>query len=414
MPPVQTSALVGDPFIDRLHRNDAADQELRNAYNVLGPLIRELPSTDDLLLSDHAAAAWRVLRDRNPNLYLTYRAVVRQKCGAFVAQLIDIHIGPPTGCAGDEYPLRALSVCDLVDFDLPKLEPILGPWLMEKNLCMVHAKRGVGKTHLALGVSFAVASGGAYLSWRAPKPRGVLYLDGEMPAQLMQARLKELMSGNGAAPELLRVVTPDLQDKAMPDLGTSGGQKAVDALIDDQTALIVIDNLSCLVRSGGAENESESWTLVSEWALRHRRAGRAVVFVHHSGKSGAQRGTSKREDLLDVVICLRRPATYTETEGAVFTIEFEKARSLRGDDIAPIEARLETLPSGAQEWTYRAVQVVEQKTIRDLWNAGALTLMDIARELAMNKSTVHRQLERAMTAGELTRPYPALRGKKAP
>jgi hypothetical protein len=42
--------------------------------------------------------------------------------------------------------------------------------------------------------------------------------------------------------------------------------------------------------------------------LQHRGIG--VLLVHRSGKSGEQRGTSRREDVLDTVIGLRRPEGY--------------------------------------------------------------------------------------------------------
>ena len=62
----------------------------------------------------------------------------------------------------------------------------------------------------------------------------------------------------------------------------------------------MVDSLSTLCRSG-VENESESWLPVQEWALRLRRNGVSVLFVHHAGKSGKQRGTSRREDVLDTI-----------------------------------------------------------------------------------------------------------------
>jgi hypothetical protein len=58
------------------------------------------------------------------------------------------------------------------------------------------------------------------------------------------------------------------------------------------------------------ENEGESWVPMATWALARRREGRSVVFVHHAGKSGQQRGSSRREDLLDTVICLKHPSDY--------------------------------------------------------------------------------------------------------
>jgi hypothetical protein len=303
--------------------------------------------------------------------------------------------------------IRAASAPELLCTELPTLEPLLAPWLFEKNLVLLHSRRGVGKTHFGLGCAYAIAAGRDFLGWTTPKARGVLYVDGEMPAQLMQRRLQALASAQNFTPELLRIVTPDLQEKAMPDLATAAGQAEVDALVAEETALIVIDNLSCLVRSGGAENESESWGAVAEWALKHRRAGRAVLFIHHSGKTGAQRGTSKREDLLDVVINLRRPHDYQEADGAVFAVHFEKARSLTGDEIAPIEAKLEQLPDGGQVWTYRSAATAAQDQITALWEGGSLTLTDVYREAGCAKSHAHRTLEAAMAAGKLKRPYPS-------
>lgn len=380
--------------------------EVREAHSLLMPLLRDLPETEQYFFTDQATrAALKAVAEWDPALFAVYLEAVRSRCSKVIARMVADLAGGRLPERGG-HPLRVLTAGELVNHHLPPLRPILEPWLYEKNLAMVHAKRGVGKTHLALAVAFAVASGGAFLGYRAPEARGVLYLDGEMPGQLMQKRLAELMGTDGESPELLRIVTPDLQEKPMPDLGTVAGQREVDALVDEQTALIVVDNLSCLVRSGGAENESESWGAVAEWALGHRRAGRAVFFVHHSGKSGAQRGTSKREDLLDVVINLRRPAEYSETDGAVFEIIFEKARSLRGQSVEPIEARLMALPNGQQEWVSRSVEHVSRKTVIELWNGGALTLADIVRETGRNKSTIHRQLVAAMDEGKLTRQYP--------
>lgn len=396
----------------RIARNDSGHKEVRVAHIGLQQILKDLPTTDDLLMGEQATAWWRTLRDLNPELYMVYRSAVRDKCGRHITSLLDAHIGAPPEIGGlYPHPVRVLSAVQLMEYELPVLQPLLEPWLMEKSLCMVHAKRGIGKTHLMLSVAFAVASGGGVLTWKAPRAAGVLYLDGEMQAQVLQQRMRAESARTGRLPDELKIVTPDIQDAPMPDLGTKGGQRAIDSLIDEDVKLIIVDNLSCWVRSGGAENDAESWGATAEWGLKHRREGRAVVFVHHSGKSGAQRGTSKREDLLDVVINLKRPANYSEQDGAAFVIEFEKARSLKGGDIAAIEARLETLPSSAQDWTCRPVEAANQTIVEDLWNAGGVTLLDCSRELVMNKSTVHRHLKAAMEAGKLTRPYPTKRGK---
>ena len=231
--------------------------------------------------------------------------------------------------AGVQEPrLRAVSLSDFLALDIPPPEPLLGSLLTRQSLAMVYAWRGVGKTWFALYAAYAVASGGTFLRWKADQPHRVLYLDGEMPAASMQKRLATIAAAaENQPPEgFFQLVTPDLSGGLVPDLATHQGQAAVDALIATAGAeLIVLDNLSCWVRSGGAENEAESWRLMSEWLLRHRSAGRTVLLVHHSGKNLAQRGTSKKEDILDVSIDLRRPPQYEPEQGAAFTIEFVKA-----------------------------------------------------------------------------------------
>lgn len=293
---------------------------------------------------------------------------------------------------------KPINVCGLGDFlamDIPPRENLLAPWLPCQGLGMIYAPRGVGKTFVALHVAYAVASGGELFGrWKAPKPATAVYIDGEMPAISMQERLASILASSDttADPERLRIITPDLQEIGMPDLSSVEDQKAIDACIPADTSLIVVDNLSTLVRSG-KENESESWQPVQTWALAHRAQGRSVLFVHHAGKGGAQRGTSRREDVLDTVIALRRPADYAPDQGAVFEVHFEKARGLMGEDCEPFEARLDPSLDGMQ-WTTRSVEDTTRDRVVDLHEEG-LKNPEIAAELGVHRSTVHRHLRAA-------------------
>jgi len=103
---------------------------------------------------------------------------------------------------------------DFLSRDLPPRKMLLAPWLPRQGLAMVHAYRGIGKTHLALAVAYAVATGGSFLGWRAPGPAGVLLLDGEMPGPALQERLASIVTNadiDPAAP--FRLMTPDMQPK---------------------------------------------------------------------------------------------------------------------------------------------------------------------------------------------------------
>lgn len=295
----------------------------------------------------------------------------------------------------------AADVRDVMEYTFKTRECLLSPWLRTQSLNMVHAWRGVGKTHFSLNVAYAVASGGSWLTWKAAVPRKVLYLDGEMPGASIQTRLAAIGLATDVEPPpgYLRILTPDMQpDGITPNLATAEGREAVNGMIEPDTALIVVDNLSALVRGAGRENDADSWDSIATWALQLRARGHAVLFVHHSGKSGAQRGTSKREDILDSVLCLKRPADYDMREGARFEIHFEKGRDDKGDDVAPIEANLVESPGGSARWVHGKVEDAELRRAAELKNDGVLQA-DIAEALGKTRHQVTRLIRRAHAAG---------------
>lgn len=307
-----------------------------------------------------------------------------------IRDLIDKAPAPPRR-------LHAVELDLLLKLSLPSRELILDPWLPTQGICMVYAARGVGKTHLALGVAVAVSRGGEFLRWKAPTPRRVLYLDGEMPAVALQERLGALIgTGPRPSPGFLRIVTPDLQENGIPDLATVQGREAVEEWLADGVDLVVVDNLSTLVRTG-AENEAEGWLPIQEWTLALRRRRISTLLIHHAGKSGAQRGTSRREDVLDSSIVLRHPADYTPTDGARFEIHFDKARGCHGADVKPFEAALSTTADGA-EWTVKDLEDRLAEQIAELIEDG-LREREIIAELKISRATYYRQKKRAAALG---------------
>lgn len=287
-------------------------------------------------------------------------------------------------------PLRAYSLDEFLDLKIPPKAMLLSPWLPEKGLALVFAPRGVGKTHFALGVAYAVASGGSYLRWSAPSPRKVVYLDGEMPAATLQERWSLIVSNNGREPpsgDYIRILASDLCEIGLPDISTENGQAIIEPHIGDAD-LIIVDNLSTLARSG-KENESESWACLQAWALTQRRAGRSVLFVHHAGKGGEQRGTSKREDVMDTVIKLALPSDYSPVDGARFTVNFTKSRGMFGEDAEPFEA-------GYRDglWSTKSLDDVRTAQILEL-HAEGLNQRDIAAEVNCSAATVNRVIKRS-------------------
>lgn len=300
---------------------------------------------------------------------------------------------------GLEPKIRAVGLADFLTFGFPPRENILAPWLPSQGLAMLYAPRGIGKTHISLGIAVAVASGGNFLRWSADRPRGVVFIDGEMPGVVLQERLSRII----ASPDVteptapLKIITPDLQTHGMPDLSTTEGQAAVEPHLAG-ASLVVIDNLSCLCRSG-RENEAESWLPVQSWALGLRARGLSVLFVHHAGRNGLSRGTSRREDVLDTIITLKRPGDYRPEEGARFEVHFEKARGIYGDDTKPFEASLTGL-DGGQTWTFKDLEESLTERVAALIGEG-VPQVEIAESLGVSKAAVTRHKQKAQAQGLL-------------
>ena len=136
-----------------------------------------------------------------------------------------------------------------------------------------------------------------------------------------------------------------------------------------------------------------------------RAKGKTVLFIHHAGKNGTQRGNSKKEDVMDTVINLKNPSDYEPSEGACFEVHFEKARGLLGDDVKPFEARLTEDESGKYSWKTKTVEQSTYDKVVELTQDG-LKQQDIAEMLSIHKSTVSRHVKSAKFNGDIHKGSP--------
>jgi hypothetical protein len=160
-----------------------------------------------------------------------------------------------------------------------------------------------------------------------------------MPAVALQERYIAVVAASDmdAPGENFRLLAADMQEDGLPDLADPEAQRFYEPYIADAD-LIIVDNLSTIARSL-RENEADSFGPLQAWMVSQRSGGRSVLLVHHAGKGGGQRGTSRKEDTLDAVISLSRQPGYSASEGARFEVRFTKSRGFWGDDAEPFEAR---------------------------------------------------------------------------
>jgi KaiC/GvpD/RAD55 family RecA-like ATPase len=290
----------------------------------------------------------------------------------------------------DKKALRTVTLHELQSMAIPERDMLLSPIIPAKGLVMAFARRGIGKTFLGLNIAYAVASGGKFLRWHAPQAKPVLYVDGEMPARALQERVNMLTQNSDnhlPTSDYFRFLALDMQPLGIGlNLSRPEDQQTVEAAMRD-AEFIVFDNLSTLV-SGGRENDAESWDSMQVWLLRLRRMGKAVLLIHHAGRGENARGTSKRENVLDTVISLKRPENYVPTEGARFEVHLTKVRGVFGDGALPFEAKLES-QDGVPVWVTGEILDPLMLQVMELTDAN-MSVREIARELEMSKSQVHR------------------------
>jgi putative DNA primase/helicase len=295
----------------------------------------------------------------------------------------------------------AVDLRTFLELDFPPREWLMPELLQKRDIAMVHSWRGVGKTLFSQGIGYAVASGSPFLRYPAPdQAHGVLIVDGEMPREDLQGRLAALVAGaDREATAPFRILSTDMLEDPLPSLATDRGQKIVEGSLQD-VELVIIDNISTLC-SSGRENEAESWEPLQSWLLSLRRRGLTVLLVHHEGKGGSQRGTSKREDVLTQVIQLKRPKNYDPSEGARFEVHLTKARGIFGNAAEPFEAVFSTGEDGEAVWTWRTLGDGKKHQVLDLCQAGVTNQREIAEELGIGLGTVNRKIQLLREEGEI-------------
>jgi DNA invertase Pin-like site-specific DNA recombinase len=291
---------------------------------------------------------------------------------------------------------RLMWARELIERDIPEPERVCG-FLSDAELVLVVAWRGVGKTHLGYGMFAAIASGGTFLHWKAPKPKRVLYVDGELPVRDAQARVRLALAAvdKPKDPSADFPVLSSSENRRAYNIAEQADRTEIEKLISDYGIEVLgLDSLSTLHR-GGEENKAESWQDVQDWLVTLRARGIAVVAFHHTGKDKTtQRGTSKREDVFDWSILLKLPEDYVAGEGARFEIEFKKTRHHRHrEDVAPVEARLGTDPNGKPCWSLRPLAEARDQQIRDLVAAGRKPKA-IAAQLGVSRSLISKVLNK--------------------
>lgn len=251
------------------------------------------------------------------------------------------------------------------------------------SINQVFAFRGLGKSVVGNVLTQALINGAEWLSFKAPKPRRVLLVDGELPAAQLQERLREFTG----ASENLHLISPEWMED-FPNLSEKSGQRKFLGLISRfHPDVIIFDTLTRCFRFD--TNDPDAWLVVNDFLIELRSRGHCVIVIHHAGKNGTQRGRTDGDDNLDVAIKLEPPYGWQPGDGLAFKWTYEKVR--HGGSLREFEA--EYLPS--RQWQVRDDTRVAEAL--EMHKAGK-TQRSIAMALDLGLGTVNRMLRKAQLA----------------
>ena len=291
---------------------------------------------------------------------------------------------------------------ELQGLELTPRKKLLGDWFCEGDCGFIFAFRGVGKTWFALAIAQALSTGEELGDWQAHEMVKVLYADGEMPADLMRARCTGLEGNNDNLQFLNHEILFDRTGKALNITNPEVQQAITKRCVTSRVRVLILDNLSTLA-SGMKENEADSWEKVNNWLLDLRRRKIAVVIVHHAGRSGEMRGTSRREDNVFWIIALDDSKRKAEDKrGARFISYFTKPSRNTQEEIPAFEWHFITDQStGVVSIGHKQAQTLD--VFRSIIEAGVTECDQIAAEMKVPKYTVSRLAKKAIDQGWLTK-----------
>ncbi len=315
----------------------------------------------------------------------------------------------------DALNAAVVTSSELHDLELVPRKKLLGDWFCEGDLGFIFAFRGVGKTWLALLTAQALSTGGKLGDWKTLAPVKVLYVDGEMPPDLMRARCEGLQASNANLEFLNHEILFDRTGKTLNITSPEVQQAITGRCVSSHAKVLILDNLSTLA-SGMKENEADSWELVNNWLLDLRRRKIAVVIVHHAGRSGEMRGTSKREDNVFWIIALDDAKKDADDKrGARFVSRFTKPSRNTQEEVAAFEWHLVTdETTGLVSIGHRPAQTLD--VFRSIIEAGVTKPSEIASEMKLPDYKISRLAKKAVDAGWLRKSkrgeYELLEGAK--
>ena len=285
---------------------------------------------------------------------------------------------------------------------MPEIRTIMMPWLTFGSTHMIYAPRGAGKTFFAISLGLAVVHSTDFGDWELKESVNVLYVDGEMLPQMMRDRISGLQKNLGEKRNKLFILSSglNLQNGKSPiNIAKPEWREFIlNQVIEKNIKSMFLDNISALT-PGVEENDSTAWDEIARWGTEVKQTGCSLIFIHHAGKGGQQRGTSAREDSLDTVISLK--PTSSLNAGVDVDVVFEKSRHIAGLSVSAMNFKILSDPGSTElRWEMGIAGTSKRDdAIRMMINGESLK--DISTKLSISRVVVNRYKRMAIEKGWL-------------
>jgi hypothetical protein len=272
--------------------------------------------------------------------------------------------------------LSATSAQAWMNRDLPQAEPLLGDVITAGVRMFVVGRTGLGKTLLGMAMAFALATGTELLGWQATQSRRVLYIDGEMPAELLKQRMADAARRTGGEiPNGLFFISSELADEianlipSLPPwkpLNTPEGLAYLQAVVGlVKPDVVFLDNVMSLL--AGGQKDEVTWSAALPTVTWMSQQKIAQVWLDHTGwNSDRQYGSNTKQWRFDCVLNMT-PLDGQQLEDVSpgetgFNLSFDapagKARRRTPQNYAQFEPCVVKLAQG--EWTRNSTATVDK------------------------------------------------------
>lgn len=303
----------------------------------------------------------------------------------------------------NENPAVVVGFSSLLNRECAPVEYAIEPLLSSRGTGEIFAWRGTGKSYITTQMAIDISLGrpmmfgghrGGGGHWPISRAYRTLYVYGEMDDSEIKERAAALarMAGRDIpTDEQLGTMSKDYQKNWRPKISTARDRKFIEERIFGYGYEgLILDNISTLWPAA-QEKQSDRSAELAEWFTDLNQRGIWIIFLHHAGKSGEQRGDSEKEDMLSFVLKLRRPANYKAEEGLRVEVHIEKNRHKPSQSqwLMPFEIALVKDKAGETVWTTKPAQEAQRASAFDMFK-NDMPAMFVGQEVGVSRATIYR------------------------